>query len=123
MYGCFCYRINGIIVTRHIHAGAVGSSKLAEPSISIPSASSFAVTTANKPLFTATEVCYASVYLDFTSGASDTVVSVSGVERLYFSPQRGRGNSGVWLKPGDILQIKAATNYTAGWLRVDITKF
>lgn len=102
---------------------SINSTKLANPSITTPSASSFAVTTANKPLFTATEVCYANVYLDFTSGASDTVVSVSGAERLYFSPQRGRGNSGVWLKPGDILQIKAVTDYTAGWLRVDITKF
>ena len=115
--------INGIIVTRHVGDGSINSTKLANPSITAPSASSFAVTTANKTLLTAIEVCYANVYLDFTSGAFDTTISVSDAERLYFSPQRARGNSGVWLKPGDVLQVKANSAYTAGWLRVDITKF
>lgn len=90
---------------------------------SMPIAAATAVTTTAANIFTATEFCFVNVYADYTSGASDTIIMVQGVETLYFSPQRARSNGCVYLNSGDTISIKAATNYTLGWLRLDVYTF
>ena len=114
---------NGAITTNTLAESAVTSQKLASVVYDVPYAAPFAVTTSNKVVYTATNRCFINVYMDFTSGASNTILTVGSSERGYLDPQRSRGNIGLWLNSGDILYIKGATAYTAGWLRVDTVIF
>lgn len=99
------------------------SQKLGSITYATPYASAFAVTTSNKVVFTATDRCFVNIYMDFTSGASNTTFTIGGSERGYLDPQRSRGNVGLWMNSGEILYVKGASAFTAGWLRIDTVRF
>lgn len=114
---------DSIILKRHLADNIITSEKMGTVAVSVPHASSFAVTTSNKVVYTATKFCFITLYIDYTSGGVDTTITINSTERAYLSPQRSRSQISLFLNPGDVVYVKAISNYTAGWLRVDAFVF